>query len=487
MPSSALATPRPSAPAQALAVPAAAGARGLRLRSVPADLGQRRWERQLRDWCEADPERGAPEGRGGLLSRMARRFQPGAAAHGFSERREEAVQRVLQAHAGRAATLDLGLLALSELPPGLERLPHLQALDLSNNTGLYHLPDVLAQCRGLRALRACNSFVTEVPAGLFLLPHLETLDLSANFGLCRLPATLGQATRLRVLRLSHCRFEAVPQALAHLPALQHADFSHNPRLRGLPAGWPAGDTRLGLQGTPAALQAELLRPAAWTDAERSALRAGLHGIGAAPGARASDAARRALFLAERVDGTATGASWDDAARTVDAWVAEGRPLTADGLLELGWIANGRPPGESRLRAHEFQRVPAGAGPAMDSCRSYPPVESLPGHLADIADRLGAGPIDPIGPTDPLAAVERAALLYQAFMSLRPLSAGNAPAALLAMDWALLQRGLPPARLPPGETALCDAKVFAGQPGCGAKALVQQIARGLAAGAVRRRF
>ncbi|CAM3943297.1 leucine-rich repeat domain-containing protein [Paracidovorax anthurii] len=490
-------------------LPAPPGARSAAV--SPQQQGLREWRRALQAWIAAEPGR-TPQG--GFWRRMVARLHLAGGAVGpalqddFRERRAEAVERVLRAHAARSRELDLRGLALSELPPGLEWLEHLEAIDASDNTGLYRLPEALARCRGLRAIRARNSFVTEVPPALFALPRLETLDLSANFGLCALPDGIGQARSLQELRLSHCGFETLPGALANLPALQCVDLSHNPHLHALPGGWRADDARLRLAGTPAVLLAELLRAPDWSERERGELGAGLERVaGLWAGFQAwlghgsmyvLDGLRLELFRQERGDGKASDASWADAARTVEAWTREGRPITPDGLLELGWRVNGRPQGERRMRAHEFQRIPAGTGKAFDAWhgrfpvpgallpsigpgpvvathRSYPPVGSLPGHLAAVCDWLESGPR---AGQDPLGAVERAALLYQAVMSLRPLPAGNAPAALLAMDWALQRQGLPPVLLPPGEE-LREAMVFAGdhRPG-GAKALVRQVARGM---------
>lgn len=414
------------------------------------------------------------------------------ARHGsFVEHREEAAARILQAHAERSTALDLSGLALSELPPGLGRLDRLETIDLSDNTGFYRLPEVLAQCTGLRAISARNSFVTEVPAALFALPHLETLDLSANFELCELPQEIGQAVRLRQLLLSHCRFSTLPAAVVALPALELLDLSHNPRLHAVPSSAGPGACRVKLQGTPAGFTAQLLRPPAWTQAERAALSDRLGTMASratamqgASGAAFDDGPRLALFLQDRGDGTATAQSWKDAARVVDAWVGAERPFSADALLELGWIANGRPSAGPSLRAHEFQRVPAGGGsglahrgePAVAAFRSYPPVQSLRGQMEEIAARLERR----LSQDDPLAAVECAVMLYRAFVSLRPLPAGNAPAALLAMDWALLRQGLPPMQLPAGDDELCDAMMFSdGRSPDGARELVHQVAEGLA--------
>ncbi|ABM35166.1 XopAC/AvrAC family type III secretion system effector [Paracidovorax citrulli] len=459
----------------------------------------------MREWCAADPHR-AP--RGGFWSRMAGSLSRKSGRQNlqgsFIEQREEAAARILRAHAERSTALDLSGLALSELPPGLGRLAHLETIDLSDNTGFYRLPEALAQCTGLRSISARNSFVTEVPAALFALPHLETLDLSANFDLCELPQEIEQAVRLRELRLSHCRFSTLPAAVAALPALELLDLSHNPRLHAVPISAEAAACQVKLQGTPAGFTAQLLRAPAWTRAERDALSERLGAAASCAsamhggfGAAFDDGPRLALFLQERGDGTATAQSWKDAARLVDAWVGAGRPFSTDALLELGWIANGRPSTGPGLRAHEFQRVPAGDGaalahrgssfplgrgeiqraePAVAAFRSYPPVQSLRGQMEEIAARLERR----LSQDDPVAAVECAVMLYRAFVSLRPLPAGNAPAALLAMDWALLRQGLPPMRLPEGDDELCDAMMFSDDTSPdGVRELAHQVAEGLA--------
>ncbi|XDF35264.1 hypothetical protein RBH89_24170 [Paracidovorax avenae] len=408
--------------------------------------------------------------------------------HGsFIEQREEAAARILWAHAERSTALDLRGLALSELPPGLGRLAHLETIDLSDNTGFYRLPEVLAQCTGLRSISARNSFVTEVPAALFALPHLETLDLSANFELCELPPEIEQAVRLRELRLSHCRFSTLPAAVAALPALELLDLSHNRRLHAVPTSAETAACRVHLQGTPAGFSARLLRAPAWARAERDALSERLGAAASCATAMRGafdDGPRLALFLQERGDGTATPQSWEEAARLVDTWVETGRAFSTDALLELGWIANGRPSAGPGLRAHEFQRVPAGDGaalahrgePAVAAFRSYPSVQSLRGQMEEIAAQLERR----LSRGDPLAAVECAVMLYRAFVSLRPLPAGNAPAALLAMDWALLRQGLPPMRLPEGDDELCDAMMFSDDTSPdGARELAHQVAEGLA--------
>lgn len=102
--------------------------------------------------------------------------------------------------------------------------------------------------------------------------------------------------------------------------------------------------------------------------------------------------------------------------------------------------------------------------------------SLTRHLETLSAWIS--PADAVYPAlTRLEAVERAARLYQALVSLRPFDEGNGPAALMAMDWALQQHGLPPVVLE--ESVLSQAIVFAEDlPSEGPNALVSALVEGM---------
>lgn len=507
----------PSPPSRSTPASADTHAQALRSRAVAAAPGAIppraasfdtvRWKQELQRWCDADPHR-AVSGHHGLFGRLralGRKARAEKADDGLpllAERREVAMQRLLACHAQGAdgRTLDLSGLGLSSLPPGLERLAHLEALDLSNNTGLQSLPEGLAGCRNLRSLTACNGFVSHVPPSLFQLPNLETLDLSANPFLKALPQAMAQAPRLRELRVPHCDVSHLPPGMADMPALRTVDVSHNRGLHTLPPGLRESHVALALQGTPVALTDRLLQPVPWSPGQRAALETRVGPLSSAWRAcapllqdasasrAAMDQARNALSQALRIDGAGTEAAWADADAAVQRWLSQGLPITTERIQEIGWRLNGRPAGGAQLRAMEFQRIPADAQGLTGSHLDYPPVRALPGHLAALDTWLAQGD----APASPLAATERATLLYRAVESLRPFEEGNGPAALMAMDWALQQHGLPPVALDAeamtgqvatdgtvADGALTDAAVFASAPAGGVPhALFDAVVQGM---------
>ncbi|GKT23571.1 leucine-rich repeat domain-containing protein [Acidovorax sp. SUPP3334] len=446
-----------------------------------AALGVARWKQELQRWCDADPHRAqqSHSRRFAGLPAWGRRSGAGKPGHELpllAEQRETAMQRVLECHAQGAdgRELDLQWLSLSSLPPGLDRLPHLEKLDLSNNIGLFTVPEELARCQNLCSLSVRNGLVAQVPASLFQLPNLETLDLSANPHLTALPDAVAQSPRLRTLQLSHCNLGRLPQGIADMPALQALDVSHNLELHALPPGLLGGKVALSLKGTPAALMDSLLQPLLSSPAQRAGWQATLTALSdnwqksrpalqpGSPGRAAMDQARSALSLHLRTDRAGSEAAWADADAAVQGWLSEGLPITGERLMEIGWRLNGQPAGGAQLRATEVQAIPAGKNgmePAVAEHLDYPRAGSLPGHLDALAQWLGAG--SSTAASAP-AAVERSALLYRALVSLRPFDEGNAPAALMAMDWALQRQGLPPVADGGGAqvaAALADAAVF----------------------------
>ncbi|CAM3943261.1 XopAC/AvrAC family type III secretion system effector [Paracidovorax anthurii] len=495
-----------------------------------------RWYEALQAWCDADPGRAqarpAAAGEGsGLWGRLAARVQKSgnaasdelvtgfaerckefaaaadqAAARGAefddgldesAERREIAVGRLLNAYQARADLLDLRKLRLTALPPGLETLESLRHLDVSHNPGLQRLPDTLAGCTGLRMLVARGSSLAYVPPGLFALPCLEVLDLSCNVELRALPAEAGRAPALRELRATRCQLSSLPEDMIRIPSLELVDLSDNLKLQELPAGWSPADTRLRLAGTPLEIMARVLRPLPLSPRQRGTLAEHLDTmIQCWPVIQEQLQAdedfalkvhflRGSLSLTVRTDWIGTQEAYEDAGWAVDGWMREGQPITAARLLELGWLINCRPSGPERLRTQELPSVALATGKASGARATgdtperleYPAATTLPAHLAALEAWLAQGDPSRVS-LDPLAAMERAVLLYRALVSLHPLEKGNEPTALAAMDWALQQHGLPPVLLPE-DPALPVTALFSGRriaSGDTALDLLQEVVR-----------
>ena len=111
------------------------------------------WIGALEDWCRNAPEKERPN-------------------------RVQAAKRVLQQYADlQKSSLDLSLLELTALPPGLTHLSNLQELNVSQNPGLQMLPDDLGKCVALRSINASSCSINEWPICLSELPLLKTLLL----------------------------------------------------------------------------------------------------------------------------------------------------------------------------------------------------------------------------------------------------------------------------------------------------------------------
>ncbi|SFD89851.1 XopAC/AvrAC family type III secretion system effector [Paracidovorax konjaci] len=441
-----------------------------------------------------------------------------------SERREIAVGRLLLAYEAQADALDLCALGLTTLPPGLELLGTLEHLDLSRNSGLRQLPAVLERCKALRVLAARQCGLSAVAPEVFALPGLAVLDLSGNADLRSLPPEAAQAPALRELHAAHCQLGSLPEGLHRIATLELADLSCNPRLQELPAGWNPADARLRVQGTPLELMAGVLRPLPLTPRQRGTLAEHLDALVCGwPAlqdrmhadrmfAQQVDLLRGSLSLAVRSDWMGTQEAGEDAAHAVAGWLRESQPITTARLLELGWRINCRPAGADRLRTHEAAPAAAPAAPAAapaapaaapaahgrpragDSLArpaaamlhpEAPAAATLPAHLAALEAWAAQGDPSRVA-LDPLAAMERAVLLYRALVSLRPLDKGNEPAALAAMDWALQQHGLPPVLLPDDPALPVTGLFSAGRVARGdtAAELLQEVVRHMDAVVVR---
>ncbi|MCX6987556.1 MAG: leucine-rich repeat domain-containing protein [Chlamydiae bacterium] len=130
-------------------------------------------------------------------------------------------------------TLDLSGLDLTELPPGIEDLPHLEHLDLNNNH-LTELPARIGLLTNLQSLNISNNRLERLTAGIRALTNLTRSELAENH-LTELPAEIGDLNRLTYLNIEDNLLIELPNEIQNLRELIHLNVLSNP-LRDLPKG-----------------------------------------------------------------------------------------------------------------------------------------------------------------------------------------------------------------------------------------------------------
>lgn len=384
--------------------------------------------------------------------------------------RRTAADRVLQClrDGERGTSLNLSLLSLSELPPGLSHLKHVRELDLRFNAGLTKLPDELADCAMLTNLRASDAGLAEVPTSLGRLRNLQLLDLARNPGLHDLPPELGSCKKLEKLAVNECDLAHLPKSLAGLSLLKALDVSDNPRLRRLPEGLPLQRLHVDTSGTavatlhalfearhddaaaPSVSQAQVRDVRhAWAQC-RTAIREGHEG---AERARQSvNSLRLSLSttharLPEWEGQAKTG--WAGAAERVEQWAENGEPVSLVRLLELNkMLGEGQPSAGMHGRLREgavgamsrFGDIASAAG--LSNQGFYPPAAALQAELADFG-RWMEQQQKQLRPDDLVGQLSFAVEASQRLVSIHPFEDGNGRTARLAADWLLQRSGLPP--------------------------------------------
>ena len=122
---------------------------------------------------------------------------------------------------------------LTELPPGIEDLPHLEHLDLNNNH-LTELPARIGLLTNLQSLNISNNRLERLTAGIRALTNLTRSELAENH-LTELPAEIGDLNRLTYLNIEDNLLIELPNEIQNLRELIHLNVLSNP-LRDLPKG-----------------------------------------------------------------------------------------------------------------------------------------------------------------------------------------------------------------------------------------------------------
>lgn len=144
---------------------------------------------------------------------------------------DEALARIRANESRRNTSLSLAGLNLTELPPEIGRLVHLESLYLNHND-LQTLPPEIGNLESLQSLSLSRNQLQSLPAEIGNLKQLHELDLSYN-QLRGLPATIGGLESLDALNVSNNQLQSLPAEMGDLAALRWLDLSHN-ALSGLP-------------------------------------------------------------------------------------------------------------------------------------------------------------------------------------------------------------------------------------------------------------
>ncbi len=141
------------------------------------------------------------------------------------EKRNEAKQRILEAHRTGADRLDLHYLDLNALPECIWRLTNLKRLDLEENK-LTTLPQNIGALTNLQILDLNVNRLSTLPEKIENLTKLQTLNLDCNL-LTTLPERIGDLTHLQSLYLGSNRLTTLSESIEKLTNLQTLDLRFN--------------------------------------------------------------------------------------------------------------------------------------------------------------------------------------------------------------------------------------------------------------------
>jgi internalin A len=122
--------------------------------------------------------------------------------------------------------LNLSSLGLTSLPPELNKLSHIQSLDLSYNHFAV-FPIQIIKLTKLKILNLSVNNLTELPTEIGNLSNLQILDLHGN-ALKKLPQEIGNLIELQALNLNFTPITSVPSTISHLNNLKVLNLRKDP-------------------------------------------------------------------------------------------------------------------------------------------------------------------------------------------------------------------------------------------------------------------
>ena len=139
------------------------------------------------------------------------------------------VEEVIAKAKAGSTQLDLGHSRLSNIPPSVFELPHLQQLYLYGNN-LPTIPETISLLTSLTKLSLYDNPITTLPHSISTLVNLRMLSLINNL-ITSLPYTISSLTNLEELYLNSNPLVHIPRGMSLLTNLQYLYLHTTPTLK----------------------------------------------------------------------------------------------------------------------------------------------------------------------------------------------------------------------------------------------------------------
>ncbi len=126
---------------------------------------------------------------------------------------------------GKIIGLDLSNLGLKEIPECIQRLEHLEILDMSQNMN-EEIPDWIGKLKSLKKLISGHK-IKRLPESIGQLTSLQFLNLAGN-QIEELPNSIGNLVSLKELRLYSNKIKTLPDTIGNLINLEDLSLNENP-------------------------------------------------------------------------------------------------------------------------------------------------------------------------------------------------------------------------------------------------------------------
>jgi len=119
---------------------------------------------------------------------------------------------------GEVIGLDLSGFGLAKLPDCIQKLIHLEILNLVGNK-LTEIPEWIEELQSLKKLIAVSNSIIKIPESIGKLKSLEVLDLAQN-EIIELPESIGDLSSIKEISLNHNHIKKIPESIGKLKTLE---------------------------------------------------------------------------------------------------------------------------------------------------------------------------------------------------------------------------------------------------------------------------